>query len=246
MSKKYKNSVPVVDDFVFESVEKLQAYDKTQYKSTRNWVAVLYPENMVVGWEDRIYRLLQVPFAYIIHDKDDVELDDDIYQAKKLPRKTHIHIMIHYGNTTTYQSALDLFNSLSALGKRCCNTCQPVRNITYMYSYFTHNTPDSRDKFQYSSDSIVLGNNFDLGQYIEIQEEDLSACLEMITDVIMKKHLQSYTQVIQYNKKSDFVSAIIENFDIQIGGFRFLMKYRSFITEVCKGVYLDRKQASEK
>ena len=43
----------------------------------RNWWAVLYPENMIDGWEDKIYRLLQVPFEYIIHDKDEVELEED-------------------------------------------------------------------------------------------------------------------------------------------------------------------------
>ena len=63
----------------------------------RNWWAVLYPENMIEGWEDKIYRLLQVPFEYIIHDKDEVEIEEDVKQ----PRKVHVHLIIHYQNPTT-------------------------------------------------------------------------------------------------------------------------------------------------
>ena len=50
----------------------------------RYYWAVLYPENMRDSWQDDIDLLLQVPYAYCIHDKDylsDIFLPDNL----KLP-----------------------------------------------------------------------------------------------------------------------------------------------------------------
>ena len=40
---------------------------------SRNFWVVLYPENMIDDWQDKIYRLLQVPFEYIIHELYEVD-----------------------------------------------------------------------------------------------------------------------------------------------------------------------------
>ena len=136
---------------------------------SRDWTAVLYPDSMIVGWQDRIYRQLQVPFEYIIHDRDSVELEEDT----NVPRKVHLHIILHWNSPTTYSNALNLVNnSLSALGMRCCNKVEPVRNLRYMHRYLTHDTPDCiKDcKFRYPSSEIVTGNNFDLGAFISLDE----------------------------------------------------------------------------
>lgn len=234
-----------MDSYTYTCVDDLQLHDKRQYKSTRNWVGVLYPENMLPDWQNRIFRLLQVPFCYIIHDSDEIEFDDDIFGYEHHPRKTHVHMIIHYGNTTTYQSALDTFSVLSALGKRCINTCQPVRNLSYMYQYLTHSTPDSSNKFQYNKDLIVTGNNFDIQAFLEIQEEDLSNCLSDISMYLIQKGICTYTGVIKNNNKTNFVEEILKNYDINLTGFRFIMKYRTFISEICKGNYLDKQAKIE-
>lgn len=241
----YRKEFILNDSYTYTCVDDLQRHDKRYYKSTRKWVGVLYPENMLPDWENRIYRLLQVPFCYIIHDHDEVEFDDDIFGCEHHPRKTHVHMMFVYGNSTTYQSALDLFDSLSDLGKRCINTCQPVRDLNYMYQYFTHSTPDSKDKFQYSPDCIVTGNNFDIGAFLEIEEEDLSNALSDMSMYLIQKGICTYTGVIKHNQRTNFVEQIIRNYDINLSGFRFIMKYRSFITEICKGNYLDKQQKIE-
>ena len=43
---------------------------KNGVNKARYWWAVLYPENMVEGWEDKIDDLLQVPFGYCVQSAD--------------------------------------------------------------------------------------------------------------------------------------------------------------------------------
>lgn len=128
----------------------------------RYWTAVGYLDNMRDDWQDVIAGVLQYPFAYCVHDKDKQGDGDD--------RKTHVHIVVAYGNTTTYKSALSLFRGLNAVGKEAFNTCEPVANIRYMYDYLIHDTDDARKKrkFQYDKTERIIGNNFDIGSYEQI------------------------------------------------------------------------------
>ena len=120
----------------------------------RYWTAVCYPENMRPDWKERIGEVLQLPYAYCVHDKD-VQGDGD-------DRKAHVHIMVAWPNTTTYKSALETFKGLSAPGAQCVNTCQKVQNVRYMYDYLIHDTDDARKKHkhQYARSERVTGNNF--------------------------------------------------------------------------------------
>lgn len=144
---------------------------KANYGKSRDWTAVLYPDSMISHWEDKIYRLLQVPFEYIIHDKDEIEVEEDRTQ----PRKTHVHIMIHYNGPTTYKNVYNmLIIALSDKGKRCLNKIEPVHNILYLHNYFTHSTKDAikEGKYRYDPSDIVSGNNWDLGAFATLQDQE--------------------------------------------------------------------------
>lgn len=45
------------------------------------WEGICYPENMLDDWQEEIDDILQVPFAYAIHDID--------HDQKSKQRKTH-------------------------------------------------------------------------------------------------------------------------------------------------------------
>ena len=62
-------------------------------EKAKYWTCILYPESMVDDWQDKICDILQVPFAYCIHDKDKDGHDGD--------RKIHVHVEIAFPNTTT-------------------------------------------------------------------------------------------------------------------------------------------------
>ena len=55
----------------------------------RYWTVIIYPENLVDNWKLEIPRILQVPFCYIVHDKD-------LRKEKEEERKVHIHLLIAY------------------------------------------------------------------------------------------------------------------------------------------------------
>ena len=56
------------------------------------WEGICYPENMRDDWQDEIDDILQVPFAYAVHDID--------HDQKSKQRKTHAHVIVvgHYTN----------------------------------------------------------------------------------------------------------------------------------------------------
>ena len=87
--------------------------------SARYWWAVMYPENMIDNWEEKIYSLIQYPFAYCIHDKD---LRHEVAEE----RKKHIHLIIAFNNTTTYNHALNVFRKLFAPNKITIHTIKTI------------------------------------------------------------------------------------------------------------------------
>ena len=78
--------------------------------NARYWWAVLYQENMRPDWREKIDDLLQLPYAYCEHtaDKD----------SKSEHRKDHVHIIVAKSNTTSYKHIMEVFNLLSAPGRR--------------------------------------------------------------------------------------------------------------------------------
>ena len=92
------------------------------------WTAVLYPESMINNWRLHIEDVLQVPFCYCLHNKD-VDSEDE-------ERKEHIHLIIAFNNTTTYNHALQVFQRIQPN----CKYCEQVLNIRYMYNYLIHDS----------------------------------------------------------------------------------------------------------
>ena len=95
----------------------------------RYWTGVLWLENLDENWQDEIADLVQVPFAYCIHDKDVDEQNEG--------RKPHVHLILAFSNTTTYNHALQVFK---LLGDKAVNTIQACISIRNTYEYLIHNT----------------------------------------------------------------------------------------------------------
>lgn len=74
------------------------------------WEGICYPENMRDDWQDEIDDILQVPFAYAVHDID--------HDQKSKQRKTHAHVIVVWGGNTTRKAIINVLNRLSADGKK--------------------------------------------------------------------------------------------------------------------------------
>lgn len=177
----------------------------------RCWVGVVYPENMISHWQDRIYRLLQLPFEYIIHDRDTVEVEEDEFQS----RKTHVHLIIHWSGPTTYKNAFRVFDLLSKNGFHCLNKIEAVRGLKFMHRYLTHETEDCKknNKFVYPRSSIVTGNNWDLGAFIDLEDNDSLFMYDTIRREMMLKKVRCVID-LEDMVSNDHFKDLLPDFDI--------------------------------
>lgn len=182
----------------------------------RNWMAVVYPENMIDEWETEIYDILELPFAYCIHDCD--------YENGE-QKKTHVHLILQYSNTTTKSSALSLINELSKDNSICCSTIKPIRSMFNAYNYLIHNTETAirQGKFLYDEFLRVCGNGFDISGYVDNGFLNTKMCKEL-ADVIICNRFSNF---------SIFYAYVINNFDSSY--FEVLRCNSGFLERLCKG-----------
>ena len=181
------------------------------------WTAVLYPECMVEDWISKIDDLLQIPYEYCIHDKDnDLEHDE---------RKTHVHVVIAFPNTTTYKHALSVFQRL----QDNIQYCEQVLNIRYIHNYLIHNTESAKknNKYQYDPIDRISGNGFDIGCYEQLSITEKNNMCKELCDFIIDNCISNFT---------DFYISSCEKFGIEY--FEVVRSYSGLLERLCKGNYL--------
>ena len=156
------------------------------------WAGVVYPENMVEGWQEKIGDILQLPYCYILHDKDK--------DTKSEHRKNHVHLMLAFPNTTTQKHALNVMNMLSEEGKTACSTAQAVIGVRNMYDYFIHDTDSSRKmgKELYDKSERITGNGFDIGSYEQLGVAEKLDMKRELCDLIIEKRFINYMDFFEY------------------------------------------------
>lgn len=187
--------------------------------------AIMYPENMLENWEDRISEILQKPYAYCIHDKD-LEKED-----RQEERKKHVHIIIAWKNNTTINAALKLFQKLNAEGKQAIafgGAIEKCDEIDWCYSYLIHDSDDARrkGKYQYDKKERITGNNFDIGAYVQLNKNDKIQMTKELCDLILNNNVTNYV---------DFYKLVISNYDDSY--FEILTSNTSLFRELIKGNY---------
>ena len=165
---------------------------------SRYWVGVLYPENMIENWEDKIAEVLELPFAYCIHNVDK--------DTKSEHRKDHVHIIIANNNTTTKNHAKNIFDLLSAPNRKAFSDIQAVINIRNKYDYLIHDTDDCRKKGKelYPESARITGNNFDIGAYEQLGTAEKNDMCKELCNVIMRENFINF---------GDFYMHVISNFE---------------------------------
>lgn len=200
-----------------------RAFDPKE--SARYWWCKAYPENMVDDWEDQIGMILQLPYAYCIHDEDKLTTGEE--------RKRHVHIIIAYGNTAKGSSALKVFQRLSKPGRSCLqkgHEIEPCNNIKFAYDYLIHDTEDARKhgKKVYDPSARVTGNNFDIGAYVTISSKEkndmaLELCMYIIDNKIMNF--------------ADFLTMSLEEKGGDVNYFEVIKSYSGLFDRTINGVW---------
>lgn len=163
------------------------------YGKNKVWWAILYPENMKENWQRDVADLVQLPFAYCIHDKglQIEELEEE--------RKVHVHMILVWNGPTTYKHAMEVFDGLSAPGKKCLSTCKPVYWHERAYKYLIHDTNDCRKKgkYEFPAAERITGNNYDIGAYIQISVEDKNQMFDDLTAFVLDNNIKNFADLIE-------------------------------------------------
>lgn len=196
--------------------------DKAQDIKARYWQALMYPENMLPDWQDVICEKLQVPFVYCVHDK--------CFDKENDERKVHVHIIVAFRNTTTYNHALNVFKSLEAEGKCAIpnDIIQNVIEIRRAYNYLIHDTEDARRKKKhlYAPENRVTGNGFDIGNYEQLSLSETEDIINEITDLIFTERIVNF---------ADLFLLVKGNYDQE--HIRILRTHSSFFEKLTRGMY---------
>lgn len=198
-------------------------------EKARYWLAVAYPENMIPDWQEVIGDTIGLPVAYCIHDKDHLAQ----YQAKRKndverQRKTHVHFIIVFPNTTTYNTALTLINKLSLEGKQCCNKVESSNNVRHSYEYLIHDTETAKKqkKYLYDVSERVLVNNFDIGAYEQLTVQEKDNMVDELCDAIIENDLMNFC---------DFYKFVKSNYDTSYT--KLIKTYSGLFERLTKGNY---------
>lgn len=142
-------------------------------------------------------------YALIIHDKD---IDEN-----GQPKKVHKHLVIELINPISFNSIQKRFNGAHI---------EPIKYKKSSYQYLIHNSPNSKEKYQYDPNDII-SNNLDLVKNI-IESEEVEIFNEakllqyiamgIVTQYLFFKHFglettKKYWKT--YNELSDAVNHVL-------------------------------------
>lgn len=145
----------------------------------RNWAFVLYPESAPADWFDRLKQSGLMGAVSPLHDKD-VNADGE-------PKKAHYHVILVYGNTTTYNNVKSLTDSLNQ------PIPQALEQIRGYYRYFTHK--DNPEKYQYSDSDIVTFGGFDISDFVEMTKSEVTKYIKEIHAFVRDNNITEYSDL---------------------------------------------------
>lgn len=145
----------------------------------RNWAFVLYPESAPDDWLDRLKQSGIMGAVSPLHDKD-VDPDGNV-------KKAHYHIILVYGNTTTYNNVKSFTDSLNQ------PIPQPLEQVRGYYRYFTH--MDNPEKAQYSDRDIISFNGFSISDFVEMTKSEVTKFIKEIHSFVRDNDIIEYSDL---------------------------------------------------
>lgn len=145
----------------------------------RNWAFVLYPESAPADWFDRLKQSGLMGAISPLHDKD-VNADGE-------PKKAHYHVILVYGNTTTFNNVKSLTDSLNQ------PIPQALEQIRGYYRYLTHK--DNPEKYQYSDSDIVTFGGFDISDFVEMTKSEVTKYIKEIHAFVRDNNITEYSDL---------------------------------------------------
>ena len=103
-------------------------------------------------------------YAAIYHDKDVLREKDENGVITEKPKKKHLHIMLELKNPTSFNSIQNKFEGAHI---------ETPRYKKSAYQYLIHNSPMSKEKYQYSPYEIISNDLKAVKFYIESEDYEI-------------------------------------------------------------------------
>lgn len=143
----------------------------------RNWAFVLYPESAPKNWRELLAQSGVQCAISPLHDRDKNPTGE--------PKKPHHHVILVYGNPTTYNNVKAFTN-----GRLGQTIPQPLEQVQGYYRYLTHE--DNPEKAQYSKADIETINGFDIREFVEITKSEVIKIKREIQALIRDNGITEY------------------------------------------------------
>lgn len=191
----------------------------------RYWNLILYPENLVEKYKtiEDVSDVIGLPFAYCVHDKDKDGHDGD--------RKTHAHVLVAYGNTTTGKSVYERWLALSKPGTKLCLPPVPCGDVRHSYEYLIHNTPNAKKKKKhlYGTDERILCNNFDIGVYEQVSQEEKDEIAQQLCDFALDHKIEDMAEFYDRFRNAEEFRELYNRY------FSVLKSVNAMVDRICRG-----------
>lgn len=130
----FEKSLGINNNMDLQKKQDSGASDKQDALKGRHFAYVVYPESAPADW---IEQLQQTGLSFVVSPLHDKDVD-----PTGTLKKPHYHVIISWGNTTTYRAARGLCDKIR------CPRPQMLKSPNAMYRYMQH--LDNPDKYQYT------------------------------------------------------------------------------------------------
>lgn len=154
---------------------KNQADNKQDRLKGRHFSFVVYPESAPSDW---IEQLKKRGLAFVVSPLHDKDINPD-----GTPKKTHYHVIVSWGNTTTYRAARGLCVLLN------CPQPQMLKSCNGMYRYLTHK--DNPEKYQYKEQPACYN-----GWLRPLDNADIANIKREIWQMVYAEDCQEYGELL--------------------------------------------------
>lgn len=148
----------------------------------RNWAFVLYPESAPKNWKEMLAQSGVQCAISPLHDRD--------VNPTGEPKKPHYHVILVYGNPTTYSNVKSLTN-----GRLGQTIPQPLEQVQGYYRYLTH--ADNPEKAQYSKKDIEHLNGFDIREFVELSKSEVIRIKRELLAFIRDNKIYEYADLME-------------------------------------------------
>lgn len=172
----------------------------------RNFTFLLYPESIPDDWELKL-EVLGLPIVVSpLHDKDEMEVDEndltseelELKKQHKLFKKPHYHVILVNPNPVTADSVRKKIQR--TLGEQSIALVKIVDNINHLYKYLTHESADAiaKGKHVYDKRDMKHLNNFDISRYIVMDAADKLELSQLLINAIRENCLRNIIELTDF------------------------------------------------